>query len=156
MIAPFRQTRATFVALGVMLGALGVACTGDEQSLGGPPKDSPITVPTTWLRDHRSCPPIKPAEGSACATVDEHDAAVAPQCTYGNPDDPGCPSICVCGFNGGWSCFHTACGILSADDCFENEPCRDGVGCASETNVCTCTGADQRLRCEPRDAATIP
>ena len=127
-----------------------VACTGQEQELGGSPPaaSDPGAAPTTWVTDpDPKCPWRKPAEGSACDTRDDHGAPTAPQCSYDRATS--CPSICVCGIGGRWSCFHAACGILSADRCFSGEPCSEGVGCTSDTQDCRC-GQDLTLRCAPR------
>jgi len=57
----------------------------------------------------------------------------------------------VCGYNGGWSCFHAACGILSEYACEDGQPCNDGVGCATATHDCRCVGdTNPELRCVPR------
>ena len=61
-------------AVGLTLTACAfVACTGQEQVLGGSPApNDPPPAPTTWLDDlaASACPWRKPAEGSECATHD--------------------------------------------------------------------------------------
>jgi hypothetical protein len=146
MSAPHPSLRARLAAVAGALALSALACTGQEQALGGSPTPAPDPVPTTWIRGQEECPWTKPSEGSPCGSFDEHDAAVAAQCRY-HERAPDCTYVCVCGYNGGWSCFHSACGILTAEACAEGASCDEGVNCSSPTADCYCT--DRTLRCLP-------
>ena len=125
------------------------ACTGQEQTLGGEPSNPPLPrpTPTTWIGSTTGqCPFAKPAEAAPCETHDELGAPKAVQCAYA--PNTSAYSLCVCGFGGRWSCFHSLTGILTADLCAEGLECSDGVGCATDDVRCRCLS--EKLSCEPR------
>ena len=137
---------------GAALSSLGlVACTGDEQVLGGgrPTPPQPTTVPTTWTNAlENNCPKQPPTVGTKCDTFDEQGNALTQQCSYGNGQQ-----ICICATGAMWACFRAAPGLLTLEVCVDGGTCVEGVGCGTREHECTC-GTDGKLQC--RDRAIAP